>query len=140
VRRGGAWYARSVTSELDRIRSTLCQRVGARLQAAWLFGSRARGEERPGSDYDLAVLTQPPLGLDRLIVAERIARDLGADVDLIDLRTATATLAWEVITTGRLFVEVDEAATSQFVRRARFDADDELRRNRIVVEAQRRLP
>jgi uncharacterized protein len=127
-----------VASELHRIRSALHQQLGTRLQGAWLFGSRARGEQRPSSDFDLAVLTAPALGLNRLAVAERIARDLGADVDLIDLRTATATLAWEVITTGRIIVEVDEDAVSQFIRRARFDADDELKRNRIVVDAQRR--
>lgn len=99
-----------------------------------------RGEAKPDSDYDVAVLASPPLGLERLAIAERLGRELAVDVDLVDLRTTTATLAWEVLTTGRIIVEIDEDAMGEFIRRTRFDAEDELRRNRIIVEAQRRSP
>lgn len=34
----------------------LKQALGAHLRELWLFGSRARGEARPDSDYDLLVL------------------------------------------------------------------------------------
>jgi predicted nucleotidyltransferase len=130
-----------MSGEIDPVLRFLRAHVGGRrLQGVWLFGSRARGEAKPGSDFDLAVLCEPPLGLDRLVVAERIARDAGVEVDLIDLRTSSATLAWEVLTTGTLVDESDEEAVQQFLRRARFEAEDELRRNRIIVEAQRRAP
>ena len=128
----------SVISELERLPSALSRHLGSRLLGAWIFGSRARGEATAESDYDVAVLTEPPLGLERLALAERIGRELGLDIDLVDLRTGSATLAWEVITTGRVIVEADEDAIAEFIRRARFDAEDELRRNRIIVEAQRR--
>ena len=36
--------------------SRLREAVGARLDALWLFGSRARGDARPDSDYDLLVV------------------------------------------------------------------------------------
>jgi len=36
--------------------SRLRETVGARLDALWLFGSRARGDARPDSDYDLLVV------------------------------------------------------------------------------------
>lgn len=34
----------------------LKERLGNHLRGLWLFGSRARGEARPDSDYDLLVL------------------------------------------------------------------------------------
>jgi predicted nucleotidyltransferase len=41
---------------LTRFRAALDEIYGARLARVVLFGSRARGEARPDSDYDLAVL------------------------------------------------------------------------------------
>jgi predicted nucleotidyltransferase len=40
---------------LDRFRAALDALYGGRLERAVLFGSRARGDERPDSDYDVAV-------------------------------------------------------------------------------------
>lgn len=40
---------------LDRFRAVLDALYGGRLERAVLFGSRARGDERPDSDYDVAV-------------------------------------------------------------------------------------
>ena len=41
-----------------------------------------------------------------------------------------------MITTGRLVVERDELAVEEFVRRARWDAEDEEQRNRMILLAQ----
>ena len=41
--------------ELARFRAAVVSTYGARLERALLFGSRARGEGRPDSDYDVAV-------------------------------------------------------------------------------------
>ena len=55
---------------LMRLRVALTELYGDRLERAMLFGSRARGDARVGSDYDVAVfLTDMPnrwLELDRL--------------------------------------------------------------------------
>ena len=40
---------------LSRFRAALAEIYGARLDRVVLFGSRARGEGRPDSDYDVAV-------------------------------------------------------------------------------------
>jgi predicted nucleotidyltransferase len=40
---------------LIRFRSALDETYGARIERVVLFGSRARGDARPDSDYDIAV-------------------------------------------------------------------------------------
>src|SRR5437763_16826155 len=49
--------------KLARIAAALRQAFGARLASALLFGSRARGDHRPDSDYDVAVFLESPAGL-----------------------------------------------------------------------------
>ena len=104
--------------------------------ACWAFGSRAAGQGKPGSDVDLAVLCEPPLGLERAKVMDIVGRVLKVDIDLVDMATAPPGLRWEVITTGRLVVEHDEPVVEEFVRRARWDAEDEEQRNRMILLAQ----
>lgn len=83
------------------------------VSVAWLFGSRARGEERPDSDADVAVLlrtrTEPP-GLrlqDEISVALAEALRVGA-VDLVILDTAPLDLRGRVLEEGRLLWSGDE--------------------------------
>ncbi|MBI2388266.1 MAG: nucleotidyltransferase domain-containing protein [Deltaproteobacteria bacterium] len=109
--------------------------VGRALHAVWLFGSRARGAAHEGSDVDLAVLCSPVLGNDRFALADRVASAAGVEVDVIDLATANAPLAWEVVTTGRILLERDDEAVERFVRQARFAAEDAARRHRMIVLA-----
>jgi predicted nucleotidyltransferase len=62
---------------LSRFRAVLAETYGDRLERAVLFGSRARGDARPDSDYDIAVFIRGPDGwLDEVI---RLA-DLGTDI------------------------------------------------------------
>jgi len=65
-----------------------------------------------------------------------VGREIGVDVDVIDMGSAPPVLKWEVITTGRLLVERDEVAVEDFVRRARWEADDDEQRNRMILLAQ----
>lgn len=109
---------------------------GRAVAGVWIFGSVARGEERPDSDVDLAVLCDPALALERAVVMDQVGRAIGRDVDVIDLRTAPPALAWEILTTGRLVVEQDEARVERFVRDARYAAEDDEQRSRMVLLAQ----
>ena len=68
---------------------------------------------------------------------DMVGREIGVDVDVIDMGSAPPVLKWEVITTGRLLVERDEVAVEDFVRRARWEADDDEQRNRMILLAQR---
>jgi predicted nucleotidyltransferase len=62
---------------LRRFRSALAETYGDRLERTVLFGSRARGDFQPDSDYDIAVFIRGRAGwLDEVI---RLA-DLGTDI------------------------------------------------------------
>jgi len=62
---------------LRRFGAALAEADGDRLERAVLFGSRARGNFQPDSDYDVAVFIREPDGwLDEVI---RLA-DLGTDI------------------------------------------------------------
>ena len=45
---------------LGRFRAALDKTYGANVERAVLFGSRARGDARPDSDYDIAVFLKEP--------------------------------------------------------------------------------
>jgi predicted nucleotidyltransferase len=74
--------------------------------ALYLFGSCARGDGRPDSDLDLAVLLARPLApLERWYAQEAIAAALGVDVDLVDLRTASTVMRVEVLRDAELLFD-----------------------------------
>jgi predicted nucleotidyltransferase len=50
---------------LERVRRALEPVLGQRLRGVVLYGSAARGEDRPDSDYDIMVLVGPPFDADR---------------------------------------------------------------------------
>ncbi len=77
-------------------------------QEVWLFGSRARNTQRPGSDWDLLVVVDdaaPDAVLDHA-VGWRLQRDSGVHADIVCYRAAEFeaeshirnTLAYEVVT------------------------------------------
>jgi predicted nucleotidyltransferase len=45
---------------LRRFRTAVGEAYGGRLERVVLFGSRARGDHRPDSDYDIAVFIHDP--------------------------------------------------------------------------------
>ncbi len=94
--------------------------------AAWLFGSRARGDAGPDSDTDVAVLIDASLAdLDRLRLRLRwmveAAERLNVpddQVDLILLPDAGAFVTHAVLRDGRLLVDRDPDARIDFQVRA----------------------
>jgi len=88
---------------------------------AYLFGSRARGDEREGSDADVAVLPGGHLGLlDRERLAMRLAAALEVpEVDVLVLEEAPLELRGRVVQEGKLIFSDDEPRRIEFEVRTR---------------------
>lgn len=80
------------------------------LLAVYLFGSHSRGDAGPGSDLDIAVLVAgkvPPLQLWAL--SGELADIVGIPVDLLDLRSASTVMQYQVIHGTRLWARDSQA-------------------------------
>jgi predicted nucleotidyltransferase len=121
--------------ELERIREILVE--GPPLRLAILFGSRARGTQRPDSDIDLAILPEAPtLSLteeNQLAVA--IERALGAPVDLVRLDQARDALRWRIARDGIVLLSNPPQEASRFLARAGIEHDAQ---HELSVAAMRR--
>ena len=73
----------------------------ADVEVALLFGSRARGEHRPASDVDVAVLGPA----DRLALAADLTRATGREVEVVDLAAAGYPLLSAIVVDGLLVHE-----------------------------------
>jgi len=90
------WQERSMIKPpadpiLTRFRAALDAIYGTRLERVVLYGSRARGEGRPDSDYDVAVflrgMANRPAEMDRLAdVATDVLYDLGGVIHAMPYR------------------------------------------------------
>jgi predicted nucleotidyltransferase len=77
-----------------------------------LFGSRARGDNQPSSDWDFGYVASRGFDPDRLLAA--LVDALNSDrVDLVDLRRAGAQLRYRAARDGRV---VAETANGEFAR------------------------
>jgi predicted nucleotidyltransferase len=86
--------------------------------AAYLFGSQAQGQARPGSDVDVAVLLDAdhhsrPEEL-RLTFMVELARSLRRDVHIVVLNTAGGELLRQVFSKGICLVNNNSAFVSRF--------------------------
>lgn len=54
-----------------------------------LFGSWARGDQRPDSDIDILVDVDPSIGLEFVTLAEKLEQLLNQSVDLISSRSVS---------------------------------------------------
>jgi predicted nucleotidyltransferase len=92
---------------LGRLRALL--RLERNVRLAVLFGSRARGDERPDSDVDLLVELVDARASRRLALASRLESALGLGVELVPLTAAERSplLLADVIEDGRAIVDRD---------------------------------
>ena len=109
---------------------------------AYLYGSLARGEGRPRSDADVAVLykdSPPPtldgLGLD---LSDDLERLLGRRVDVVVLNRAPVDLIHRILRDAILLYEGDRSARLQFEVKARAEYFDLLPYLRQYRRAQSR--
>ena len=100
----------SYASALDAIRAAL-----PGVQSVYLFGSRASGLAGDASDCDLALLASSPCDeLVRWNLASRLAELLQVEVDLLDLRRASAVMRVQVLSGSRLLLDAAPTERMQF--------------------------
>src|SRR6476660_9864364 len=77
-----------------------------------LFGSRARGDSHPGSDWDLGFLARPGFDIDRFL--GRTVRLLGDHVDLVDLAHASGLLRFRAAGEGQVLFQSEPGCFDRF--------------------------
>lgn len=78
-----------------------------------LHGSRARGHEHEGSDWDFAYLADP--GLDASLLYADLALQLATDrIDLVDLARAGGLIRYRVARDSVVLFEADEGTFDTF--------------------------
>lgn len=108
-----------------------------RIELAVLFGSAARGQERPDSDVDLAVAAGSALSAEeKMALVEALAEHTGRPVDLVDLRTAPEPLLGQILRHGRRLLGSNSAFGALISRHLFEQADFMPYRTRVL--AQRR--
>lgn len=103
---------------LERARAMILDALPG-LLAIYVFGSTALGQASEESDLDLAVLGKEPVSPTRLYdLARSMESQLGIDVDLVDLLTASTVLKREVVALGRVIHSGDADAVFDFEGRS----------------------
>jgi uncharacterized protein len=81
----------SVDPILSKFRQALAELYGERIERVVLFGSRARGDAKRDSDYDVALFLKEPTDawaeIDRLTDLQLVMRDdMGVDIHMMPFR------------------------------------------------------
>ena len=106
----------SFSSEKEALDAVVARLVDALdPQAIWLFGSRARGDHRPDSDFDFLVVSKPDgkFGSDDYRKVLRPTLDTGIDcevvpcakVDFDEAATLHTSFVAQIVKSGRLLYE-----------------------------------
>jgi predicted nucleotidyltransferase len=115
---------------LDRMRPVLEQQAG--LDFSVLVGSRALGNARPDSDWDIAIAWAPGTDwLERVARTEVLRRDLAESVDLverqldlIDLASSNLAMRAATVEDGLPIHGEDTSAWARFLRRTWRELED----------------
>jgi uncharacterized protein len=127
-------------SAVERLADVLRQQDAVRL--AYLFGSRARQQQRPDSDFDIAVLlTETAAAADRGRILRELAASLGRVVaatlvDLVVLNDAPPLLRHRVLRDGILLMERAPEDRVRFARRTLRDYQDQQIRREWATRAR----
>lgn len=93
---------------------------------AVLYGSFAKGLERPDSDVDIAVWKDEPLDPEALLdLADRIRQLLRREVDLVDLSKAHGALLTEILTGGTIILLRDPLIYERLIKRMWYEREDD---------------
>jgi predicted nucleotidyltransferase len=103
--------ATAARAALEELRLWLIERFGARLQELKLFGSRARGEAREDSDYDVLVVVDGLSSSEARSIAHFTGDLLTARGVLVSAFAVSTARMWELRERERLIArEIDRDA------------------------------
>lgn len=81
----------------------------------YLFGSRSSGTQHAGSDIDIAILTQPTFVETKIWeLSQKLASRVSTDIDIVDLKQASAVMRMQIISEGQRLYCSDENACAVF--------------------------
>lgn len=121
-------------SSLENQLATLLVQQG-NIRLAYLFGSLAKGNERPESDIDIALKADAPLTTQQKIdLITQLAALTGRPVDLVDLRLAGEPLTGQILSHGKRLLGSDEEHAALICRHLFDQADFLPYRERILAE------
>jgi len=121
---------RDAVSQLSAVLSEFPQ-----IELAVLFGSVARGHERPQSDVDVAVAARRALtAAQKIALVEAMAERTGRPIDLVDLRTVAEPLLGQILRHGRRLLGTDRAYGELISRHLFEQADFMPYRARVLAE------
>jgi len=96
-----------MTVDLKALPDIIERLFAGRIRLAYLFGSFASGRAGEHSDLDLAILpSQPVSDEDIWAWGQTLAVELGRDVDLINLMSCSTVLRYQVVTEGKLLLDI----------------------------------
>ena len=122
-----------IQANFDRVRQALASFDF--IELAIVFGSVAKGAERPDSDLDIAIQGRLPLNVtQRIDLIDALAMALGRPVDLIDLKTAGQPVLNQIIKHGRRIIGKDEKMANLIFRNIMDQADFVPLQQRILKE------
>ncbi len=107
------------------------------VRLAILFGSRARGQAGPSSDWDVGLVLSRPVDLLRWM--SELASLVGGEVDLVDLRQAPPLLAHRAVTEGQVLLDRTGSEFASFASLALRKYWDTAKFRRMQEESLRRF-
>src|SRR4051812_38516218 len=107
------------------------------VRLAILFGSRARGQAGPSSDWDVGVVLSRPVDL--FCWMSELGSVVGGDVDLVDLRRAPPLLAHRAVTEGKVLLDRTGSEFASFASLALRKYWDTAKFRRMQEESLRRF-
>lgn len=89
------------------------------IQAAFLFGSQAKGRSRKDSDTDIAILLLKMPGPEERVdikvgLSEKLSKIFGSEVDVVIVNGAGSLLKYQITRDGKLLYERKEGVSKKF--------------------------
>ncbi len=110
----------------------------AELGVAIVYGSFASGAVCEQSDLDIAVAARSPLAAEKkLEIAACVARAVGREVDLLDLRHAAGTIAQQALSEGRPLFIRDKPLYAELLKNLWYNEADMMPLYRRILAERR---